>query len=53
MVVDRDLPLRLPPPRYPPQKAHCATTRIQISQLWDLIETWGFHEDLKPIVLCF
>ena len=35
----------------PPLKAHCAKTKIQISQLWDLIETWGFHEDLKPIVL--
>ena len=22
-----------------------------VSQLWDLIETWGFREDLKPIVL--
>ena len=27
------------------------TTRRRISQFWDLIETWGFHEDLKPIVL--
>ena len=34
----------------PPQKAHCATTKIQISQLWDFIETWDFREDLKPIV---
>ena len=24
---------------------------FQISQLWDLIETWGFREDLKVIVL--
>ena len=30
-------------------KAHCAKTKIQISQLWDLIETWGFREDL-PLV---
>ena len=34
----------------PPQKAHCATTKIQISQLWDFIETWDFRKDLKPIV---
>ena len=34
----------------PPQKAHCATRKIQISQLWDFIETWDFREDLKPIV---
>ena len=25
-----------------------ATTKIQISQLWDFIETWDFREDLKP-----
>ena len=24
---------------------------MTISQLWDLIETWGFHEDFKVIVL--
>ena len=22
----------------------------RVSQLWDLIETWGFHEDIKDIV---
>ena len=34
-----------------PQKAHCATTKIQISQLWNFIETWDFREDLKLKVL--
>ena len=37
--------------RTPPQKkAHCAKTKIQISQLWDLIDTWGFlvHLPLDP-----
>ena len=29
----------------PPQKAHCATTKIQISKLWDFIETRDFFED--------
>ena len=28
-----------------------ATTKIQISQLWDFIETWGFREDLKSKIL--
>ena len=28
------------------QKAHCAKSKIQFSQLWDLIETWGFRVDL-------
>ena len=23
---------------------------IRVSQLWDLIETWGFREDIKDIV---
>ena len=23
--------------------------KIQISQLWDLIETWGFREDIKDV----
>ena len=36
---------------HPTQKAHCAITKIHISQLWDFIETWDFREDLKPIVL--
>ena len=22
----------------------------RVSQLWDLIETWGFHKDVKDIV---
>ena len=22
----------------------------RVSQLWDLIETWGFHEDIKDII---
>ena len=34
----------------PPQKAHCATTKIQISLHWDFIETWNFCEYLKLIV---
>ena len=25
------------------------TTTTRESQLWDLIETWGFHEDIKDI----
>merc|ERR1712080_208362 len=29
-----------------PTKAHCAHTKIQISQLWGLIENWGFRVDL-------
>ena len=30
-----------------------ATTKIQISQLWDFIETWDFCEGLKPIVFSY
>ena len=30
----------------PPPKAHCAKIKSQISQLWGLIETWGFRVDL-------
>ena len=33
----------------PPLKAHCAKTKIQFSQLWDLIETWVFREDIKDV----
>ena len=32
----------------PPPKAHCATTKIEISQLFGLIETWDFRKDLPP-----
>ena len=35
----------------PPQKVHCATTKIQISQFWDFIENWDFREYLIPKVL--
>ena len=45
-----------PPPTTlvgPLQKAHCATIKIQIFQLWDFIETWDFREDLKPIVFSY
>ena len=35
----------------PPKKKHTVHQKIQISQLWNLIETWGFCEDLKPVVL--
>ena len=35
----------------PPPKKHTVHQKIQISQLWNLIETWGFCEDLKPVVL--
>ena len=54
--LDRDLGFsRGPPPgsprrsqvvATPPPRAHCAKTKIQISQHWDLIETWGFRVDL-------
>ena len=37
----------------PPKKAHCATIKIEIYQLWDFIETWDFSEDFKSIVFCF
>merc|ERR1712030_128919 len=33
----------------PPPKAHCAKKKIQISQVWDLIETWGFCKDIKDV----
>ena len=33
----------------PPPKAHCAKSKIQFSQLWDLIETWFFYEDIKDV----
>ena len=35
-------------PSVPPSKMS-KKNQIQISQLWDLIETWGFREDL-PLV---
>ena len=25
------------------------TTIIRVAQLWDMIETWGFREDIKDI----
>merc|ERR1711984_27291 len=27
----------------------CAKSKIQFSQLWDSIETWGFREDIKDV----
>merc|ERR1712030_77158 len=32
-----------------PPKAHCPKSKVQFSQLWDLIETWFFCEDIKDV----
>ena len=44
--VDLDIPASVPQCKI---FAHCAKTKIQFSQLWDLIETWGFREDIKDV----
>ena len=34
-----------------PKKRAPQSIKNEMSQIWDLVETWDFHKNLKPVVI--